>query len=388
MNLSINPEFKNLIPALDKNEYDQLEESILSEGCRESIVAWNNTIVDGHNRYEICTNHNIDFNVVHKEFESESHVKLWMIDNQLGRRNLTDFMRIELNLRKKPFLSELAKKNMSIGGVIGAEIVNRGSTILSNPENTPVKVETIDTRAAIAKASGKSEGTVSKVEQVIKTGDEQLIAVARSGSINITEAASLAKLEPEKRKAVIAKIEENPDDAPNAMKVIRGTLGTGENEWYTPRDYIERARRVMGEISLDPASNENAQSLVAASNFFTQESNGLDKDWNGNIWLNPPYAQPLISQFIEKLCLEFKSGRCKQAILLTHNYTDTRWFQEAAKHCSCICFTRGRVKFYSPSGAIAAPTQGQCFLYFGENSNGFIAEFSAIGFIAEVVNEV
>lgn len=204
MNLSINPEFKNLIPALDKNEYDQLEESILSEGCRESIVAWNNTIVDGHNRYEICTNHQIDFNVIHKEFESESHAKLWMIDNQLGRRNLTDFMRIELNLSKKPFLSEMAKKNMSIGGVIGAEIVNRGSTILSNPENTPVKVETIDTRAAIAKASGKSEGTVSKVEQVIKTGDEQLIAAARSGSINITEAASLAKLEPEKRKAVIA----------------------------------------------------------------------------------------------------------------------------------------------------------------------------------------
>jgi hypothetical protein len=74
---------------------------------------------------------------------------------------------------------------------------------LSNPISSS-ESRSINARAAIAKASGKSEGTVSKVEQVIKTGDEQLIAAARSGSINITEAASLAKLEPEKRKAVIA----------------------------------------------------------------------------------------------------------------------------------------------------------------------------------------
>ena len=100
----------------------------------------------------------------------------------------------------------MAKANkISAGKLYGENHPKEVSTILSKPLDAKVApCLPIDTRAAIAKASGKSEGTVSKVEQVIKTGDEQLIAAARSGSINITEAASLAKLEPEKRKAVIA----------------------------------------------------------------------------------------------------------------------------------------------------------------------------------------
>ncbi len=87
--LKINPEFQDLIPKLKQEEFDLLEESIIEEGCRDAIVIWNGTVIDGHNRYEICKKHNIEFDVTRKEFDSEEQVKDWIDANQLGRRNLT-----------------------------------------------------------------------------------------------------------------------------------------------------------------------------------------------------------------------------------------------------------------------------------------------------------
>lgn len=162
---------------------------------------------------------------------------------------------------------------------------------------------------------------------------------------------------------------------------VRGTFGTGENEWYTPPEYLDAARDVLGGIDLDPASSDKAQEIIGASQYFTIEDDGLAHDWHGRVWLNPPYAQPFITQFVSKAVKEYLSGHISQAILLTHNYTDTAWFHEAANACSAICFTRGRVKFQGPNGSIAAPTQGQAFFYFGENKIGFVRRFQSIGFV-------
>lgn len=148
-------------------------------------------------------------------------------------------------------------------------------------------------------------------------------------------------------------------------KKVRGTQGTGENEWYTPSKYIEAARSVLGEIDLDPASNDTAQEIVRASTYLTKEENGLVQPWEGRVWLNPPYAQPMISEFVSKMVEEYKSRRVTAAIMLTHNYTDTEWFHEAASVASAICFTRRRIKFISPDGEEASPTQGQAFFFFG-----------------------
>jgi phage N-6-adenine-methyltransferase len=165
----------------------------------------------------------------------------------------------------------------------------------------------------------------------------------------------------------------------------KGASGTGDNEWYTPGEYLAAARDVLGEIDLDPASSEAAQRVVEAKRFFSKEDNGLTQPWHGNVWLNPPYTQPEIAQFSSKMVEETSAGRVKAGIMLTHNYTDTAWFHGLAASADAICFTRGRVKFYNGSGDIAAPTQGQTFFYFGPDADGFSERFASIGFIAKPV---
>ncbi len=164
---------------------------------------------------------------------------------------------------------------------------------------------------------------------------------------------------------------------------VRGTLGTGLNEWFTPAAYIERARVVLGEIDLDPATVEKAQATIRATKYFTKADDGLQHEWHGRVWLNPPYAQPLIAQFVAKMCSERCSGRVTAAIMLTHNYTDTAWFHEAEAVADAICFTRGRIPFVDEDGEDCAPTQGQAFFYFGDETEKFIEQFRAIGFVVQ-----
>lgn len=165
----------------------------------------------------------------------------------------------------------------------------------------------------------------------------------------------------------------------------KGASGTGDNEWYTPAEYTELARSVLGEIDLDPASSAKAQKTVRAKRYFTKDTDGLQQEWCGRVWLNPPYAQPFMSEFVAKLLAELESGRTTEAILLTHNYTDTGWFHSAARVADAICFTRGRVRFIDKNGDEAAPTQGQAFFYFGPNRKGFASTFATVGFTVGTV---
>ena len=155
------------------------------------------------------------------------------------------------------------------------------------------------------------------------------------------------------------------------------TKWTGDPESYTPAKYIEAARLVMGGIDLDPASNELAQKTVKANTWYGVEDDGLEQAWSGRVFLNPPYAFPLISYFIEKLLTE----EIEQAVLLTNNNTDTKWWHQAAVHSSGICFTAGRINFYKADGSITQPTNGQNFFYMGENSAKFKEVFADFGLV-------
>ena len=150
---------------------------------------------------------------------------------------------------------------------------------------------------------------------------------------------------------------------------------SGDNEWYTPPEFIESARKVMGSIDLDPASNSHANKTIKASTFFTEEDDGLTKKWFGNVWLNPPYSSTLIVSFADKVA----EREFEQAVVLVNNATETKWFKTLIDNADAFVFKTGRIKFLKYDGQHNAPLQGQAFIYFGNNAERFLAEFEQYG---------
>jgi hypothetical protein len=155
---------------------------------------------------------------------------------------------------------------------------------------------------------------------------------------------------------------------------------SGNNEWYTPPEYIEAARLAMGDIDLDPASSEFANTIVHASKYYDVNSNGLLYHWVGRVWMNPPYSGDLIGKFTEKLCEHFENGDIEQACILVNNATETGWYQRMFTSCSEVCFLKGRIRYLNSSGIPEhTPLQGQTILYFGNRRFEFINQFKQLG---------
>lgn len=158
------------------------------------------------------------------------------------------------------------------------------------------------------------------------------------------------------------------------------TLGTGQDEWYTPPEHLELVRRALGGIDLDPASCEAAQANVKAERFFSEAEDGLSQSWHGRVFLNPPYSQPKVGLFLDKLLSSYNHG-VTAAVTLTTNNTDTDWFQGLAFAAHAICFTDGRISFIAPDGRKPSPNQGHVFCYLGEDVASFVDAFGGVGVI-------
>jgi hypothetical protein len=156
-------------------------------------------------------------------------------------------------------------------------------------------------------------------------------------------------------------------------------LNTGESEWFTPPEYIEAARCVMGTIDVDPASTKEANKTVKAKIFYDVQDDGLSKKWEGNVWMNPPYSQPLVAQFCDLFAEKYESNEIKQGCVLINNATETSFAQHLMSLCSAVCFPAGRIRFLDKDGRPGAPLQGQMIIYFGNNTSQFIHQFSKFG---------
>jgi hypothetical protein len=144
----------------------------------------------------------------------------------------------------------------------------------------------------------------------------------------------------------------------------------------------------MGGIDLDPFSDEIEQAQVRAKNCFVPED-GLERDWFGRVWLAPTVRG--MAPFMVKLVEEIDAGHVSQAIVLAPNYTDTTWFHASAPRTRCICFVKGRIKFIGAGdGKARSGTNGQIFLYFGENDLAFREHFGNLGAIRPLLapNEI
>lgn len=154
---------------------------------------------------------------------------------------------------------------------------------------------------------------------------------------------------------------------------LGGAVSSTTFECYTPAQYVEAAREVMGGIDLDPASSEEANKTIRAEAIYTVDDDGLDHEWQGRVWLNPPYGRSLTSSFVAKLLKEYGASRVAQGTVVINAYGfDAAWFQPLWDHV--LCFTDHRIKFYG-----GGPTFGSLFVYLGPNEERFAEVFSQFG---------
>jgi len=152
---------------------------------------------------------------------------------------------------------------------------------------------------------------------------------------------------------------------------------SGNNEWYTPEQYINSAKDVMGQIDLDPASNDIAQKHINAKKYYTAKDDGLLYKWVGTVWLNPPYSRGLMNKFIEKLISE---SEVKSYICLVNSSTDTCWCHKLMDDSDGMCLTKGRISFLDENGIKSkGNSRGQIFFYKGVGFKCFEKEFKKYG---------
>lgn len=154
---------------------------------------------------------------------------------------------------------------------------------------------------------------------------------------------------------------------------------SGEFEWYTPAPIIEAARAVMGGgIDLDPASSDYAQRTVKATQYYTEQDNGLEHEWRGRVFLNPPFRHPTIRYFAEKL---LASPEVSQAVWLCNACIEVDWWQALVAD-GIVCFHRGRIKFNSATDRpCGSPPDGQTIIYLGPNRDTFRTTFTPFGVV-------
>ena len=186
MNLTIDPEFEAFIPPLDAMDYAHLKANILADGCREPISVWNGTILDGHNRYRICTENGIPFSTIEiSSVHTRAEAFVWMYENQLGRRNLEPFMRAEMALKVKPYIEERARERSR------ANLKqNAGST---EWQNSATREKPIRTDEKLAEKANVSRNTIQRVEKILEKAKPEVIEKARSGEISINQAYQTVK---------------------------------------------------------------------------------------------------------------------------------------------------------------------------------------------------
>ncbi|MBX9833767.1 MAG: plasmid replication/partition related protein [Burkholderiaceae bacterium] len=219
MNIVVNEELKAYIDPLTPDEHDALERSILAEGCRDALVLWGDVLVDGHNRYGICQKHGLPFQTVQNtRFQSMEDVHLWMIDQHLGRRSVSDFQRGVLALRKREIVAERRARAAvapddaasSHDSAVDAPVVSAGNGL---PAPDP-----LTSRESIAKAARLSSSQVVMIEKIQKQAAPELVAAVKSGTISINAAAAVATLPAEEQ---VAAVVAGKDELKQAAKRVR-----------------------------------------------------------------------------------------------------------------------------------------------------------------------
>ena len=284
--MQILQELEILIPPLTSEEFKQLEHNILEEGIRDPLVTWNGILVDGHNRYRIATEYDIDFVTVEKEFADMNAVKEWMINNQFGRRNLPAYERGKLALRLKDIYSQKAKETKA----------EKVSHYRQTGEVLQISVKP-DTQRDLAKVANVSHDTINKIEKIEAKASDEVKQKLSIGTMSINEAYKEIKKEEKKVERVeliqkqIEDIEEGllPDLVGlfDVVSVDPPWPYEGESKNITSFDSVgRRVANPYPEMSIEQIKAielplmENAVVLLWTTHKFLPDAFEILKEWN------------------------------------------------------------------------------------------------------------
>lgn len=154
-------------------------------------------------------------------------------------------------------------------------------------------------------------------------------------------------------------------------------------DWFTPKDFIEKVRQVLGSIDLDPATSQLPQTWIQATRYFTTQENGLAQVWKGKVFVNPPYGKTNGKSnqevWSKKLIKHYENGEIEEAILLVNSTHGYKWYESLWTKYP-VCLVRERIRFVKPDGTVGGQAKrGQTFVYFGSNVKNFNRVFSSVG---------
>jgi len=225
--MQISKELEVLIPPLTSEEFKQLERNILEEGIRDPLVTWNGILVDGHNRYRIAKEYDIDFETVEKEFADMNAVKEWMINNQFGRRNLNNYQRSVLALQLEDVFKAKAKESKA----------EKVSYYRQTGEVMPILAKP-DTRKEVSKIANVAHGTLDKVKKIEAVASPEIKAKASNGQISIDQAFKEIKKEEKEINFIEKKKEFNKeilyDEKYKAKFIIGNSIDILNNNVFEP----------------------------------------------------------------------------------------------------------------------------------------------------------
>jgi hypothetical protein len=265
MDIVVNEELKAYIDPLTPEEHESLERGLLVEGCRDALVLWGDVLVDGHNRYGICQKHGLPFQTVQNpHFKSIEDVHLWMIEQHLGRRSVSDFQRGVLALRKREILAQrsAAQASASMAPTTDHEDMAAPISELASPATAPS--ERPPSREALAREAKLSGNQVALIEKIQKHAAPEVVAAIRSGTISINAAAAVASLpEDEQREAALAGSKELKEAAKRVRESKRKPREPAPKESiaHSPEtdvnggvDELTRLRRQVAELQEENAT--------------------------------------------------------------------------------------------------------------------------------------
>ena len=276
MHIVVNEELKAYIDPLTPDEYESLERSLLAEGCRDALVLWGDTLIDGHNRYGICRKHDIPFRTVQNDrFQSLDDVHLWMIEQHLGRRSVSDFQRGVLALRKREILAERRARAAAAEGGEAAPDLPIDATGAQPAPAKATRAAPAETRKEIAREARISSNQVGMIEKIREEAAPEVVAAVKAGALSISAAAAVASLPEEEQRAAasagdaelkeaakrVRESKRKPREKPtDEVKALREQVAELEAENRNLRREIDALRARLGEAP--PGDEEQDEALA------------------------------------------------------------------------------------------------------------------------------